>query len=486
MWTAQPFVQDEYKLRPNLTLSGGVRWVIQSGYGEAYNRISNFDPTLINAATGTPGAMTYAGGASGWTHLENTHYHFFAPRVGFAWTPKPNWSIRGGYGVFSILWAQYNYDNYNNVGQGWGISGYETSADLIHPIFTMQQGPPPPLYPTNATRTNDFLNGQSVGRISPNVPMGYNQQYRLDIQHQMKGGILVDVAYVGNRSLHMPATGAWRDMNQVPENLLGLGNAQAMRPFPQFATITDYDPVDYGEYNSLQITAKKDMGHGMLFQVNYAWSHSLDSMTANGGTGAPEVWQDAYTPQADYGNSPVDERNVLNGNFIYRLPVGRGRHFLNRGGWSDAVLGGWELSSVFTARNGTPFTPYIGTANLSGALSGTWRPNRIASGKLAQPTWQNWFDTTAFVQPDLYTFGNSGRDMLYGPPFSDMDFALSKKFPITKLGEGGSLTFKAETYDTFDSPNFGLPTANIGVLGASTVTSALNNRLVQLGLSLEF
>jgi len=486
MWSAQPFVQDEYKVRPNLTLSAGVRWVIQSGYGEAFNRLSNFDPTLINAATGTPGAMTYAG--HGWTHLENTHYHFFAPRAGFAWTPKPNWSIRGGYGIFSILWSQANYANADNVAQGWGISGFETLTDLNHPvpIFTMQQGAPPPLYPTNATRTNDYLNGQSVGYVSPNIPMGYNQQYRLDVQHQFQGGVLIDVAYVGNRSLHMPATYAWRDMNQVPENLLGPGDMQAVRPFPQFASITDYDPVDYGEYNSLQITAKKDMGHGMLFQVNYAWSHSLDSMTANGGTGAPQVWQDAYTPRADYGSSPVDQRSVLNGDFIYRLPVGRGRHFLNRSGWSDTVLGGWELTSVFTARNGTPFTPLMGTDNLSGALSGSWRPNRIASGKLTQPNINEWFDTSAFVQPTAYTFGNSGRDILYGPGFSDMDFALSEKFPISKLGEGGSLTVKAETYDTFDSPNFGLPNASIGTSTAGTITSALNNRLLQFGLMLNF
>jgi hypothetical protein len=485
MWSAQPFVQDEYKIRPNLTLSAGVRWVIQSGYGEAFNRISNFDPTLINAATGTPGAMTYAGGASGWTHLENTHYHFFAPRAGFAWTPKPNWSIRGGYGIFSILWSQANYANADNVGQGWGISGLETSSDHIHPIFTMQQGPPPPLYPTSATRTNDFLNGQSVGYVSANIPMGYNQQYRLDVQHQFQGGVLIDVAYVGNRSLHMPATYAWRDKNFVPEKLLGPGNMQAVRPFPQFGTINDYDPVDYGEYNSLQITAKKDMGHGMMFQANYAWSHSLDSMTANGGTGAPQVWQDAYTPQADYGNSPVDQRNVLNGDFIYRLPVGRGRHFLNSGGWSDTVLGGWELTSVFTARNGNPFTPLMGTSD-SGEFSGSWRPNRIASGKLAHPNINEWFDTSAFVQPAPYAFGNSGRDILYGPTFTDMDFALSKKFPISKLGEGGSLTIKAETYDTFDSPNFALPNANIGTSNAGTITSALNNRLLQFGLMLNF
>ena len=271
MWTAQPFVQDEYKIRPNLTLSAGVRWVIQSGYGEAYNRISNFDPALINRRHRNARRHDVCRGRSGWTHLENTHYHFFAPRVGFAWAPKPNWSIRGGYGVFSILWAQYNYDNYNNVAQGWGISGFETSSDLIHPIFTMQQGAPPPLYPTSATRTNAFLNGQSVGYVPPNIPMGYSQQYRLDIQHQLKGGVLLDAAYVGNRSLHMPNSGGGRDLNQVPVDLLGPGNAQLMRPYPQFATITDYNPVDFGEYNALQVTAKKDMGNGLMFAANYVF-----------------------------------------------------------------------------------------------------------------------------------------------------------------------------------------------------------------------
>ena len=484
MWTAQPFVQDEYKIRPNLTLSGGVRWIIQSGYGEAFNRISNFDPTLINSATGTPGAMTYAGGQSGWTHLQDTHYHFFAPRVGFAWSPKNNWSIRGGYGIFSILWAQFNYGN--NVAQGWAITGYDTSSDLIHPIFTMEQGPPPALYPTNATRTNAFLNGQSVGYNPPTMPMGYSQQYRLDIQHQFTGGVLLDAAYVGNRSLHMPSSGGARDLNQVPANLLGSGDAQLMRPYPQFATISDYNPVDFGAYNALQVTAKKDMGNGLMFSANYSFSHALDSMTANGGTSAPVVWQDANTPRADYGNAAVDARSTFNGSFMYLLPVGRGRHFLNRGGLGNAIWGGWELTSMFTARNGTPFTPYMGTANLSGALSGTWRPNRIGSGTVVNPTINGWFNPAAFVQPAPYTFGNSGRDILYGPAFHDVDFALSKDFPIRKLGEAGNLTFKAETYDTFNSPNFNLPAAGIGVAGAGTINSALDNRLIQLGMTLHF
>jgi len=482
MWTGQPFVQDEFKIRPNLTLSGGVRWIIQSGYGEAFNRIANFDPTLINATTGTPGAMTYAG--HGWTHLQNTHYHFFAPRVGFAWAPKNNWSIRGGYGIFSILWSQFNYGN--NVAEGWGISGYETSSDLIHPIFAMKDGPPQPLYPTNATRTNDFLNGQTVGYNPPNMPIGYSQQYRLDVQHQLKGGVLLDAAYVGSRSVHLPESGNWRDLNQVPASLLGPGNAQLMRPYPQFATINDYSPMDYGDYNAFQFTAKKDMGKGLMFAINYSWSHSLDTMTANAGTSAPQVWQDFYTPQADYGAAAVDERNVLNGEFIYQFPVGRGQHFLNRGGIANAIFGGWELTSMFTARNGTPFTPLMGTENLSGALSGNWRPDRIASGKAAHPTISEWFDATAFVEPTPYTFGNSGRDILYGPPFHDIDFALSKDFPIKQLGEAGILSFKAETYDTFNSPNFNLPAAGIGVSGAGQITQALDNRLIQLGMTLRF
>ena len=141
---------------------------------------------------------------------------------------------------------------------------------------------------------------------------------------------------------------------------------------------------------------------------------------------------------------------------------------------------------MFTARTGTPFTPMMGTANLSGALSGGWRPNRVASGNVANPNTNEWFDPTAFASPAPYTFGNSGRDILYGPAFHDVDFALMKKFPISKLGEGGNLTFKAETYDAFDSPNFNLPNASIGVAGAGVISSALDNRLIQLGMMLNF
>jgi hypothetical protein len=171
---------------------------------------------------------------------------------------------------------------------------------------------------------------------------------------------------------------------------------------------------------------------------------------------------------------------------MYRFPVGRGQRFLNQGGIADAILGGWELTSVFTARTGTPFTPVMGTADLSGALSGGWRPNRIASGNVANPTINEWFNPAAFVSPAPYTFGNSGRDILYGPPFHDVDFALVKKFPISKLGEGGNLTFKAETYDALNSPNFNLPAANIGVAGAGVISQALDNRLFQLGMMLNF
>jgi hypothetical protein len=200
---------------------------------------------------------------------------------------------------------------------------------------------------------------------------------------------------------------------------------------------------------------------------------------------APATWQNNYDPMADYGPASVDMRHTFTGYAVYQLPVGKGRSFLNRGGALDAILGGWELASVFQFHTGLPFTPVMDD-NRSGALSGDWRPNRIASGVLSNPTINEWFDPNAFAQPLPFTFGNSGRNILYGPGFADVDLALSKSFAIPRLGERTRLQFRADAFDVANHPNFGKPNVTIGSAAAGIITSASTNRDVQLGARLTF
>jgi hypothetical protein len=174
---------------------------------------------------------------------------------------------------------------------------------------------------------------------------------------------------------------------------------------------------------------------------------------------------------------------------VYEIPAGAGRAFLNRGGVLNAIVGGWEISSLFQIHSGLPFTPSMNSTGGSGALAGSWRPNRIGKGTVAHPTISEWFDPTAFVAPDPNTFGNSGRNILYGPGYKNVNAALLKNFSIEMRGEQVRLQVKAEASNVFNHPNFGLPDSGIGDSAVGTITSAnggLPGRTMQLGAKISF
>jgi hypothetical protein len=481
-WNVQAFVQDDYKIRRNLTLNFGVRYQLQSGWVEQYNRQSSFDPGLVNPATGTLGALWFAG-MDGRRVLQKTVPDFFAPRLGFAWSPRPSWSVRGGFGMFANMWGANSYTS--GTGTGWAVQGYKTSTDLVTPIFTLSQGPPAALQPNPQSLTPSLLNGQSISYFPYNTPMSYVEEWNFDIQHDIGQGLLLDLAYVGSKSVHL---GFGTDINQVPASLLGPGDAQSRRPYPQYAGISAsvFDGVSF--YNSLQLTARKRFANGLSFQANYTYAKALDTGTGSGwgGITSLDTWQIANDWKANYGPSAIDVRHLLNGSFVYDLPVGKGRRFVDRGGIVDAVIGGWQISSTFQFHTGLPFTPVMGSADLSGSLAGFWRPNRIGNGSLANPSVQEWFNTADFVQPTPYTFGNSGRDILYGPGFQEVNVSLAKAFRLTFLGEAARIQIRADSYDLLNHPNFGMPNASIGSATQGTITTALTNRNIQLGARLTF
>jgi len=487
-WSAQSFGQDEYKVTPNLTLTVGLRWIIQSGWSEVNNKISSFNPGILNPATDTPGALWYAG-QLGHRALTATVYDFFAPRAGFAWAPRKNTSIRGGFGIYNAF-AGWNTYASSGFGQGWAPIGSLTTTDQLTPVFKLSQGPPAVLWPTASMRTPDLLNGQSVNYSLYHSSLGYSEEYQLSLQHQFNWGIVVEAAYVGNRGIHLPYT---RDINQVPETLLGPGNAQLNRPYPSYQSVSKAYFDGISDYNALQTTVKKQLSHGLLLAANYTFSKSMDEITASGfvggGSGHAEhggALQDQYDPRSNYGPSSLDIRQFFNGSAVYELPFGAGQRFESHSGIFNAVFGGWEVSTLFQVHSGLPFTPYIGSPNLSGSLSGSWRPNRVGSGKLANPTIEDWFDVAAFTVPAPYTFGNSGRNFLYGPGYANVNGALLKNFSLKKLGEQGKLQLKVEASNLLNHPNFGLPDAAINTAGVGTITSAYAARTLQLGAKIAF
>jgi hypothetical protein len=481
------FAQDDFRVSHNLTLNFGLRYEGQGGFSEAYNRLSNFGPTLVNPLTNTPGAIVFA--SAGNDTLQNNHFGLFAPRVGLAWSPGSRWVVRGGYGIFFVpISAQRNY---NSTPPGYAISQsiQVTNTAAKTPIFLLSQGPPPYQYPPDSARTAAVQNGQSVTYFPLNAAEAYMQQWHISVQKQLSAFTLVEASYVGSKGTHLLFP---RDLNQVPQTSLGPGNLQLLRPYPQFQSITDVFADSNSNYNALQVQINQRFSHGLTFLANYTYSKSLDTCSLDFTTSGGCEYQIAARPAATYAPSQFDQTQRLVIAGAYELPFGAGRTYLNHGGIVNAVIGGWRLSESFTANTGFPFTVFASTSNP--ALSGNLFANLIGSPAVSTPTLAQWFNPAAFANPALYTFGNSGRDLLRGPEFWDFDFSLNKKF-VVPIGTEGRyhVDFRADFYNAFNHTNFAQPNATLGSAATGTITATAysnpnNNpsRQIQLGVVLNF
>ena len=202
--TAQAFAQDDFKITPRLTLNLGLRWLQQRGYTEQFNRIGTFDPTIINPATNTLGAMWYGGQrigirANGNNALQATKWANFQPRIGFAWAPKNNWSIRGAYGIFDDMWGGDTYQS--GVGMGIAVAGNDSAGlhgNPLVPFMTLDGGHTPPAIPAFPPSAA-FYNGSGVTYWPYHIPMAYVQQWHFSVQHQFNNNMMLEVGYVGTR-----------------------------------------------------------------------------------------------------------------------------------------------------------------------------------------------------------------------------------------------------------------------------------------------
>jgi hypothetical protein len=498
----QLFIQDDFKVRPNLTLNLGLRYQIQGGWHEIANRIGAFDPTIINPGTNTPGAIWFAPN-NGRSSIQAPIHNIFLPRVGFAWSPLNNWVVRGGFGIYSYNWTMDTYAD-NAKGLGTNSQGSLSETDQVAPVFILSD-PNPPLNYVTASRDPGAYNGQSVNYYPYHTPVARNYQWSFSIQRQLPHDMLVEAAYVGSHAtgLYFPS-----DINQVPPNLIAqsaaTGKGQDLRPYLQFQTINGSRYNALSNYNSLQLSLTKRFTAGLQFDMNYTFSKMLDDQDSSGyGAGAgSQPYQDAYNPSLNYGPSNFDVRHMFKGDVVYQLPFGKGRAYMNQGGILDAILGGWQASTIFVIQSGQPFTPLVGGSNNSGALSGSWYPNLIGDPNVPHQTIQEWFNpctllsdgTTdpagctnpAWAIPAPGTFGNAGRNILRGPGLVSFDFSMGKSFRFPLRHETGELQIRVDAQNVFNHANFGQPDQNVGVGSAGIISYTNGPRIVQLGARLSF
>ena len=456
------FGQDDIKLRPDLTLNVGLRWEIHGGFSEVHNQAGSFDPTIVNPVTNTLGAIWFAGN-DGRTQIMKTVYDVVLPRVGLAWSPKNEWSVRAGFGEYASLWS-IDVDG-SPLGFGTADGGSISANPGQAPVTTLS-GTGAGLPFVMASRNPGAYNGQGGGNIPYmpyNTPVGRIYQWSLSIQRQLGSSFVAEAAYVGS---HANGLEFQADINQLPADKLGQG--QDARPYPQYVGIGPSVPGgltgsfnNISNYDSLQLSAKKRFGQGINAEVNYTWAKMLDDQDTSGwgshyGTAA---YQDAFNPSANYGLSNFSIPQAFKGFVVYTIPLGRGHDFLNHG-IGDAVLGGWQASSMFIAQSGAPFTVTMASSTDSGALDGSWYPNLVGNPHVSNQTINQWFNQLAYATPATNTFGNNGRNTLRGPDLTSVDFSLAKTFRIPRLEQGG-FQIRMDATNILNHPSFGQPNSQL-------------------------
>ncbi len=461
----QMFVQDDFKLRPNLTINLGLRYQINRGWSEVHNNIAAFDPTVTNPATNTPGAYWFASThANGRTALEANVNDTFLPRVGFSWAMRPNMTIRGGFGLYAYNWSLDTYGN--GMGSSFGSSGSLSdntngitpvallggNGNVITPVAGGLSTTPLPY--TAASQDPTRFNGQGVFYQQYHTPVPKIYQWNFSVQREVRTNMVAELAYVGSHgfNLNFPT-----DLNQVPQSKWS-SNDSADRPYANFQGIQGSTNNAISNYNSLQASATQRFNSGLSFTFNYVWAHMLDDQDSSGwgSRAGPQDYQLALDPAANYSNSNFDVRHAFKGYAVYQLPFGKGKQFLNGSRPLDEAVGGWQVAGTVVLQTGNPFTVYGNQANYS--LAGTTFPNRVqgVSTTPANRSINNWFNPAAFSQPADGTIGNVRRNSLYGPGINVFNLSAAKSFTVP-YREGIQVEFRADAQNVFNHASFGPP-----------------------------
>ena len=263
--------------------------------------------------------------------------------------------------------------------------------------------------------------------------------------------------------------------NPINDPPAGAGAIQARRPYPIFGAITYNGQDNSTIYHALQAKLEKRVSGGLWYLVSYTWSKSLNV----GNT--PAVGGDYAYERAV---SSFDIPQNLTASVGYELPVGKGKKVLASGNrFANGVVGGWQVQGIVVLRSGRPFTPTI-SRDVANTGIGGQRPVRLGSGELSSPSISQWFDKTAFLLPNAYTWGNSGANILREDRFKNLDLSLFKQF---RINERSQVQFRAEAFNLTNSPSFSAPGTNIDTASGGVVTSTISTpRNIQFGLKLNF
>ncbi len=487
------YVQEDWAARPGLTLNFGLRWEADTPFKDANNRFNSFDPAAINPVSGTPGVVRF-GGVNGWpAEPYQGDWNNYGPRVGFGWKPfgLQKTVIRGGMGIY----FSHPFDGAVANAAALGFLQQTTLVvqdNTASVPYTLGGGLPlnSPTVPVlddgfGAVKVGQTAN-TAVTYLDPSRRTGYSEQFNLRIQQELPGSTLFEFGYIGNMGRKLP--GANLAINQIRPELLTASAQQKNRPFPQFSGVTIISPsFGISAYHGGMAKLEKRFSHGFNILSTYTWAKFTDNSGSGPGSKLGDLgaaYSDLYNRRADYGPSANDIRHRVTVSSVYQFPFGQGRRYLAHHPLG-LVVGGWQLGIVSAFQTGAPATVQTQTNNTYAYSSGAQRANVLRDPNLdsSQRTILRWFDTSAFAQPPVNTFGNQGVGLVRDPGIFTLNTSIIRVF---RVAEGKNLQFRGEFFNLPNHTNFGNAASTFEGSGFGIINSARPARQVQLGLRLTF
>ncbi len=493
------YVQDDWRVRPNLTINYGFRYEVTTVPTEVHGRLS----TLRN--------MTDTQVHLGNPFFDNPTLKDFSPRIGFSWDPygSGKTAVRAGFGIYDVLPLPYLY-----LISAAGSAPYTIAPTLVHPgagtfptgayslaLDAVAQGP---------------LVSERVSYFDPHPPRSLTYNWNLNVQQEIMANGTLTLAYVGSRGAHLPYHTDDANIVMPTETPAGYvwpsgDNYQAasvLNPSVGDINRTSYDADSY--YHSLQAGYNQQLRHGLELRGSYTWGRSIDSGSssiagdqfANSPSSLP-LWFDPKTRRG-LSDFNLSQSGVIS--LLWNSPdLKAGSAPLQ---WAE---NGWQVGSIYQAASGSPFSVLIAGDPLGMNSTDPWDyPDRVKSAacsSLVNPGNPNnyiklqcfsapvqTFQTSSGPQQQIVRLGNAGRNELSGPGLSNLDFSLVKNSKLAGI-ESGSVQFRAEFFNILNKSNFAAPLDNNTIFnqdgsaadGAGVVDQTqTTSRQIQFGLKILF